>query len=255
MNGHGKTSVTLLALTVLFLALAAAFIFNLWGRSVASPSIPLVSTNFLDTATARRSYADLVKAGEDLSDFDCYACHEKGKPPPLRFDTNQNLIIPKEHSDIVMHHGSHERNNNCFNCHNETNLQQFQTNDKHELKLAESSLHCGSCHGPTYRDWEAGVHGRTSGYWDRSLGAMDRKLCVNCHNPHSPKFPGRKPAPGPHPLRGVASSVPLDVEGGVSPPGLAHEISTRVELSRVVPPGGTPGSTAGGTPSATTNSH
>ena len=60
---------------------------------------------------------------------------------------------------------------------------------------------CGSCHGPTYRDWEAGVHGRTSGYWDRSLGPMDRKACVNCHNPHAPHFPGRPPAPGPHPLR------------------------------------------------------
>jgi uncharacterized CHY-type Zn-finger protein len=202
MNGHGKTSVTLLALTVLFLALAAAFIFNLWGRSVASPSIPLVSTNFLDKATARRSYADLIKAGEDLSDFDCYACHEKGKPPPLRFDTNQNLIIPKEHSDIVMHHGSHERNNNCFNCHNETNLEQFQTRDKRELKLSDSTPLCGSCHGPTYRDWEAGVHGRTSGYWNRAAGEIDRKNCVNCHNPHAPKFPGRKPAPGPHPLRG-----------------------------------------------------
>ena len=81
-----------------------------------------MDTNFLNTATVRQSYADLVRASEDLSDFDCYVCHEKGKPPPLRYDTNQNLIIPKEHSDIVMGHGSHGRNNNCFNCHNETNL-------------------------------------------------------------------------------------------------------------------------------------
>ena len=81
MNGRDKTSVTLLTLMVLFLGLAAAFFFNLWGRPVASLSIPLVSTNFLDKATARQSYADLIKAGEDLSDFDCYACHDKGKPP------------------------------------------------------------------------------------------------------------------------------------------------------------------------------
>jgi hypothetical protein len=41
------------------------------------------------TATVRRSYADLVRAKEDLSDFDCYACHEKNKPPVLRYDANQ----------------------------------------------------------------------------------------------------------------------------------------------------------------------
>ena len=194
----------LVALAIGFLVLACAFSMQWWGRPPGLYPIPLVGTNFLDKATTRQSYADLIKAGADLSDFDCYACHEKGKPPQLRFDTNQNLIVPKEHSDVVMHHGSHERNNNCFNCHNETNLELLQTRDKRELKLSDSTPLCGSCHGPTYRDWEAGVHGRTSGYWDRSLGDCDRKNCVNCHNPHLPKFPGRPPAPGPHPLRGGA---------------------------------------------------
>ena len=207
MSTESKTGTTLLILAVTFAVLAAAFLANLWARSTPPRAIPLVDTNFLSQATARQSYADLIKAKEDLSDFDCYACHDKGKPPPLRFDTNQNLIIPKEHPDIVMHHGSHERNNNCFNCHNETNLELLQTRDKRELKLTDSTPLCGSCHGPTYRDWEAGVHGRTSGYWDRTAGEIDRKNCVNCHNPHSPKFPGRKPAPGPHPLRGMEKTV------------------------------------------------
>jgi len=194
---------TLLFLAMAFALLTLAFLGNLWGKLPATVAIPLVDTNFLETATVRRSYADLIKAGEDLSDFDCYACHEKDKPPPLRFDENQKLIIPKEHSNIEMHHGSHERNNNCFNCHNETNLEALQTRDKRELKMSDSTPLCGSCHGPTYRDWEAGVHGRTGGYWERSLGATDRANCVNCHNPHSPKFPSRPPAPGPYPLHSV----------------------------------------------------
>jgi len=202
MSLNENKSSVLAALSVGFLILAVVFVLNPWSRPQARELIPLVDTNFLSTATVRQSYPDLVKAGEDLSDFDCYACHEKGKPPTLRFDTNQNLIIPKEHADIVMHHGSHERNNNCFNCHNENDLTQLQTRDGHEVKFTNSQLLCGSCHGPTLRDWEAGVHGRTSGYWARALGAYDRKLCVNCHNPHAPRFPGRKPAPGPHPLRG-----------------------------------------------------
>jgi formate-dependent nitrite reductase cytochrome c552 subunit len=205
MNGRAKTAV-LRTLIVLFALLACAFFFDLPGHTIARQSIPLVGTNFLDTATVRRSYADLVRAKEDLSDFDCYVCHEKGKPPTLRFDTNQNLIIPKEHADVVMGHGSHGRNNNCFNCHNETNLELLQSRDGRPLKFSDSPQLCGSCHGPTYRDWEAGVHGRISGYWDLKLGAAERKQCVNCHNPHSPKFPGRKPAPGPHPLREVAAA-------------------------------------------------
>jgi hypothetical protein len=83
-------------------------------------------------------------------------------------------------------------------------LEVFQTRDGRQLNFSESTQLCGSCHGPTYRDWEAGAHGRTSGYWNRSLGAITRADCVSCHNPHAPPFPARRPAPGPHPLRATA---------------------------------------------------
>ena len=192
----------LTGLTAVFLALAAAFLLELWGRPAAPAPVPLVDPKFISTATARTNYADLIQAKADLSDFDCYGCHEKGKPPPLRFDADHNLVIPKEHSDIVMGHGRHNRNNQCYNCHDESNLELLQTRDGRELKLSESPALCGSCHGPTYRDWEAGVHGRTSGYWNRQGGPIDRKACVSCHDPHAPAFPAREPAPGPHPLRG-----------------------------------------------------
>ena len=204
MNGQFKTTAVLTGLVVVFLGLAVAFRWDLWGRTAPLTPIPLVDLSFLSTNTVRTNYADLIRLQADLSDFDCYACHEEKKPPPLRFDTNQNLVIPEEHSDIVMGHGSHNRNNNCFNCHNETNLVLLQTRDRREVKLDYSPPLCGSCHGPTYRDWEAGAHGRTSGYWDRNLGPIDRKQCVSCHNPHKPPFPPQPPAPGPHPLRAVA---------------------------------------------------
>ncbi len=206
MNNQSKTASILLAVSMVFAGLAVWFAAGSSGLP-ATRNISLVDTNFLDRSTVRRSYADLVRAQEDLSDFDCYACHEKGKAPPMRYDINQNVIVAKEHPDIVMGHGSHGRNNNCFNCHNETNLLTLQSRDGRGLSLSESPQLCGSCHGPTYRDWEAGAHGRTSGYWDRSLGASDRKQCVNCHNPHAPHFPGRQPAPGPHRLREVATST------------------------------------------------
>ena len=203
-----RASATLMILAITFGALAVSFSFDHWGRPRRRKPIPLVDTEFLNTATIRQSYAELIRLGEDLSDFDCYACHERGKPPPIRYDPDHNIIIPKEHSDIVMGHGRHNRNNNCFNCHNEQNLELLQTRDGHELKLAESVPLCGSCHGPTYRDWEAGVHGRTGGFWDTKAGELKRQICVDCHNPHNPKIPARKPAPGPHLLHPVAEVAP-----------------------------------------------
>jgi hypothetical protein len=196
-----KTWAVLMGLAVAFLALAACFSLNLWGRPPKLYPIPLVDPQFLETATIRKSYAELIRTKADLSDFDCYGCHDKKKPPTIRFDTNQNIIVPTEHADVVMGHGQHNRNNNCFNCHDEQNLELLQTRDGHQVKLAESPRLCGSCHGPTYRDWEAGAHGRTGGFWNKTAGETRRQICVDCHNPHAPKIPQRQPAPPPHPLR------------------------------------------------------
>jgi hypothetical protein len=201
MNDSTNTARVLMVVTVLFLSLAVAFILDKSRHLASRPAIPLVDSSFTSNATVRVSYSEMIRAKADLSDFDCYTCHERNKPPVLRFDDKHNLLIPTEHSDIVMGHGSHNRNNLCFNCHDETNLEQFQTRDGRQLKLTDSTPLCGSCHGPTYRDWEAGAHGRTSGYWNRELGTITRVDCVSCHNPHAPRFPSRKPAPGPHPLR------------------------------------------------------
>jgi hypothetical protein len=205
MNHTGQTGTVLVALAVVFAALGLKFATRVGPPSAMSEKIPLVDTQFLATATIRKSYAELIHTKADLSDFECYACHEKGKPPVLRFDAQHNLVVPKEHEDVVMGHGSHNRNNNCFNCHDEQNLELLQTRDGRQVKLAESPALCGSCHGPTYRDWEAGAHGRTGGYWQRTAGPIKRQICVDCHDPHHPKIPPRKPAPGPHLLHPVTA--------------------------------------------------
>lgn len=194
-------------LVLAFLSLALGFIFNLWGHPAKNEPIPLVDLKFTETNTVRMSTADLIRTGGDTSGTECYACHDKKVAIKLKFDAENNVILPKEHEDIVMGHGSHKRNNNCFNCHDETNLELLQTRDGRQVKISESTQLCGSCHGPTYRDWEAGVHGRTSGYWKRDKGPIDRKGCASCHNPHSPPFPGRQPAPGPHALHPVTAPV------------------------------------------------
>jgi len=205
-SGGARTNYVLAGVGVAFAGLAALFIADVWGRVPAKLTIPLVDVKFLETTPWRRTYANMVAAKEDMSDYDCYACHEKNKPPPIRFDANQKIIIPKEHANIKMGHGSHDRNNLCYNCHNEANLLTFQVRDGRELKFDNSTPLCGSCHGPTYRDWESGAHGRTSGFWDRSQGPMERLACANCHDPHNPHIPTREPAPGPHSLHDQAAT-------------------------------------------------
>jgi uncharacterized CHY-type Zn-finger protein len=200
-----RTAYCLGALVVVFAGLGAAFLGNLWGHPPARQEIALVDKAFLEKTPWRQTYGDLVRAKEDLSDFDCYGCHDKKKPPPLRFDAKSILIVPDEHKDIVMGHGSHNRNNLCYNCHNESNLETFQVRDGRELKFADSTQLCGSCHGPNYRDWDAGAHGRINGYWDTKLGEARKLDCANCHNPHAPRIPTRIPAPGPHALRTPAA--------------------------------------------------
>ena len=207
MVKDAKSNLVLGATSLCFLGLAAAFFLEARAPLAARPPIPLVDTNFISTATARMSAADLIKSGGDTSGLECYVCHDQKKPVKLKLDAEGNVVLPKEHEDLVMKHGRHNRNNNCFNCHDENNLELLQTRDGRHLKIDDSPSLCGSCHGPTYRDWEAGVHGRTSGYWKRELGPIDRKVCTSCHNPHRPPFPPRQPAPGPHPLHPVAVNV------------------------------------------------
>lgn len=202
-----RANSTLLGVTLLFAGLAGLLLANPWGRIQTRPEIPLIDPSFLETIPWRQTYADLVRTKEDLSDFECYVCHAQDKPPPLLFDEQNLLIIPDEHGNIVMGHGSHNRNNLCYNCHNESNLLTLQTRDGQELKFEDSVQLCGSCHGPTLRDWDAGAHGRTSGYWDRSAGQITRLQCANCHDPHAPQIPSLHPAPGPHLLRDSATPI------------------------------------------------
>lgn len=217
MNESNRTAATLAGLAVCFLALTGYFLLNLGGRPELQ-EIPLVDISFTNRATARMSAAETIRTGGDASGQDCYACHERDKPPKLKFNPDQSVINAKEHMDIVMGHGTHGRNNNCFNCHNETNLELLQTRDGKELKLVDSVPLCGSCHGPTYRDWEAGSHGRTSGYWKRDAGPVERQQCVSCHDPHTPKFKPWKPAPGPHTIR----SDEAHASSGPSPSSTPH---------------------------------
>jgi formate-dependent nitrite reductase cytochrome c552 subunit len=200
MKAAANKSLVLTGITVVFFGLAAAFFFELWGRPVALAPIPPTAPDFTNTATVRMSAAELVRTGGDTSGMACYSCHDEKKPVVVHLDTNGTVILPEAHHDLVLKHGRSNRNDHCFNCHDQKNLELLRSRDGTAFKLTESSRLCGSCHGPTYRDWEAGIHGRTSGFWDRKRGEVVRQDCTDCHDPHAPAFPSMKPGPGPNVL-------------------------------------------------------
>ena len=124
--------------------------------------------------------------------YRCTACHALFPSPP---ETDRPLT---QHLDIKLEHGI---NNRCFNCHHREDRDALVDYRGERIAYDQPQLLCGKCHGPVYRDWTHGVHGRTNGYWDVRQGKMDRKRCIQCHDPHSPAFGSLGPAPGPNTLR------------------------------------------------------
>ena len=222
--------------------MAVCFILDLWGDPGLPAKIPPPDAVFAGTETARLSVAELTEADGDLSGLDCYACHEEQAKLSLTVDAEGIVILPADHKDVIysrlnctgchseeegveldwddegrvlippahsnlkLLHGRNRKNNDCFNCHDRSNLRYLVTRDGRQLEPAASNELCADCHGPKYRDWEIGIHGRLNGYWDRNLGEARRKDCTSCHDPHAPMFPKYKPGPAPQPVRVTAAA-------------------------------------------------
>lgn len=242
MNDNSKADALLITLTAAFALLVPAFYSGAFSRPTKIiAEIPPTAPVFKSTAPVRLSAKALIESEGDTSGMMCYSCHkEDGSKPPLQHDANglvtvstnhldlvyarmncaachpaaeevdlewddsDRLIIPAAHAQPPMRHGRFGRNNDCFNCHIPDKLDHLRTRQGQEFELKDSTLLCASCHGPAYREWEMGIHGRRSGYWLAGKGESKRLDCTGCHDPHSPAFPAMKP--GPHPYRTAATS-------------------------------------------------
>ena len=125
-------------------------------------------------------------------DYRCSDCH---RIIPSPAETDRRLT---QHREIQLAHGINTR---CFNCHHRTNRDAFADDAGDEIPWDQPQRLCSKCHGPVYRDWQHGSHGRTNGYWDLTQGEQTRRKCIAGHNPHQPLFRPMHPAPGPDTLR------------------------------------------------------
>ena len=186
--------------------LASGLVLAMNPAPFVSPVVPAVRAPAwaTDTTPVRRPRpsAEYVVAGYT---YRCSDCHDI-IPSPV--ETDRPLT---QHTEIVLEHGINTR---CFNCHHRTNRDAFVDDAGGEIPWDQPPLLCGKCHGPVYRDWQHGSHGRTNGYWDKTRGPQERRKCIECHDPHHPPFQPLKPAPGPDTLRMGVQEPPLHERGG-----------------------------------------
>ena len=120
--------------------------------------------------------------------YKCTECHTAIAAP-----RRQQANVP-EHADIVLNHGL---NTNCMNCHHPTERNDYVGYEGDVIPADQPARLCAKCHGPQFRDWERGVHGRQNGHWDASKGEKTKLYCIQCHDPHDPHFKPMQPSPPP----------------------------------------------------------
>ncbi len=113
--------------------------------------------------------------------FPCMQCHKDEKNR-----TRRELVFHDEQQSIFDHDAEHRW---CLDCHDLENRDVLRLASGATVPFTESYRLCGQCHGDKFRDWRLGIHGKRVGRWD---GEKTYVLCVNCHNPHSPRFKGVK---------------------------------------------------------------
>ena len=116
--------------------------------------------------------------------FSCMECH---KHVPKNYK-KRKLI--GEHTKIKMAHSDLW----CFSCHAKEDRSKLILINGKTIPFKDMTKQCAQCHGPVYRDWKAGIHGKRTGMWN---GKKQTQSCNQCHDPHNPPFQPMKPFAAP----------------------------------------------------------
>lgn len=146
-----------------------------------------LQTKSIDSEYRQKDTAALIPVNTFYSDyFPCNDCHSE-----IPTNVARRKLV-EMHDDILYDHDSENRW--CLACHSETNRDSLVLAGGKHLSFNESYKLCGQCHGPKYRDWRLGIHGKRTGSWN---GQKEYRLCVDCHDPHSPRIKKLEPMPPP----------------------------------------------------------
>ncbi|MCM5663912.1 cytochrome c3 family protein [Galbibacter mesophilus] len=120
-----------------------------------------------------------------LTMYECTECHAK----PLAEMRDPEVLLPRSHWDIEIVHGD-AKTMNCLTCHSGANMNNLHSLTGEAISFNKSYQVCAQCHTSQFKDWKGGAHGKNISGWapPRAINS-----CVNCHNPHQPKFNKRWP--------------------------------------------------------------
>ncbi|MBU0756207.1 MAG: hypothetical protein KJ645_13780 [Planctomycetes bacterium] len=189
-----------------FLLVAAWFLWGGTETSIPQTEAKMIRSSLLTVEPLRRPLQDPPLIWIDGFQRTCMDCHRLF---PARRDPPAQLF---QHTHIRIDHGINDR---CRNCHDLRDRDRLVLQSGETISFPEVVRLCAGCHGPVFRDWERGMHGRTNGFWDRSRGPQHRLGCTECHDPHQPRHPAMdplKPLPPPDTLRMGLEETPQQHE-------------------------------------------
>ena len=181
---------TVLAVSAVLLGVAPRY-----QSPVVAPTLLPASTT---DATPVREPNLLAQHKVGRFTYECSECH-RTEPEPHAAGGDFT-----KHEELQLVHGINTR---CLNCHHPVNREAFVDDFGEEIPWDQPQKLCSKCHGPVYRDWQHGSHGRINGHWDTAQGPLVRLRCIQCHDPHHPPFQPLATAPPPGILRGAPPHV------------------------------------------------
>ena len=192
-TGHARGSgFTSIVMTVCFVALVLWFLLGSPFGTVPETDVEIVTAADIEVKPVRQVLSDEPYTKIASMDMHCMNCHMLFDSRP---ETPRRLT---QHTHIVLDHGLNDR---CFNCHDNEQRDRLVLRGGKTIPYTEVALLCAKCHGPTYRDWQMGMHGKSMHGWDPEDPNRTRLRCSECHDPHAPAFKAYHPLPGPNTLR------------------------------------------------------
>lgn len=112
----------------------------------------------------------------------CSTCHQVRQP---NFENVSAATLDEFHQGMEFAHG----NITCYACHNPDDSDTLRLADDSSVPYEKVMQLCSQCHGLQATAYAHGAHGGMNGYWDLSRGPQMKNNCIDCHDPHSPKYP------------------------------------------------------------------
>lgn len=118
--------------------------------------------------------------GEELR-VPCVTCHSMRDKATVPESTAE---LKEFHVGMTFAHGGLS----CASCHRGGQPPTLGLADGRAVPTSEAMQLCAQCHGPQFRGYLRSAHGGGRGHWDLSRGPREKNHCVDCHDPHVPKF-------------------------------------------------------------------